>query len=346
VDFTNAQTPAPNPWIRSVGSTLGDEAISVFYGIGTLGAMNPARANTIGEGEAAIEGYTDCLTEVVPWPYDEDEEGIAFDKDNLYGVRTRVWRQTLADGGGDKEWYTAVPRTLPDGYTPVGRCGIGYAYPGDVIGSTPMEGFSWNHRAPNGVLLDTTTDEGLARSIWAPMNLNDKALGVSLDNYLFSYVPWMGGANAWEAYRISALSTSHIGFRGAKLTLTPANNGPSLPCAETFFIGCQDITDDPWTENGPPATITQLATFAVNHTYASVSDPLITVDITLGELVPPADGIPQIFYIWQEPIGSPTGYVTQVVIDGFLGPRTDVPLPWFSSTRNRVAPGGIIQPPP
>ena len=67
--------------------------------IHVLGPMQAVRANTALDYENGewdedsmtmvypeIPGWVPCLTEVVDWPFSEDDEEIPFDQANLYGV--------------------------------------------------------------------------------------------------------------------------------------------------------------------------------------------------------------------------------------------------------------------
>lgn len=323
MDFTRAQT--------------GRE----FRGLGVLPPMNPARANIISVPSEDppydledADGYVPCLTEVVDWPFSEDDAGVAFDQENLYGVRTRVWRRPMADGGGDKEWWTAVPKTLPGGYTACGRCHIGYAQVFDYLGDDPSIGISWNHRTANGALFDGTTPEDIYRARWSPMNLNQRVLTSSISSVSWSAVgyPPFGPLDFWY---VAALASEHIGFRGGKLVITSTNPSGMLAPNNIEIIGASvlDTYDD--------------AVVLDSHSVdigPYTSGPPIQQDITLSEILPSSDGIPWNFWVrydrgaGQSPTGAGQNHDFQ------LSPRTDVPLPWFASQKNRVAPGGIILP--
>ena len=348
MDFTNAQKLAPNPWVRALGY-LNDETLSTFYGLGIIGAMNPARANTSGEGEAEQEGYTECLTEVVPWPYDEDSAGIAFDKDNLYGVRTRVWRQTIADGGGDKEWYVPVPKMLPDGYTEVGRCGIGYSVVFDYIGDSLGVGFTWNHRTAGGVLLDANDPEEGYRMRWSPQGLNQNFYEVGLiDAEIIAVDPI---PNPYDYYKWWLLASDSVGFRSGKVEATLVN--PNYPNtysgSETFTIAYSDMPDwaeEPWEVGDVPAHAHTVGSLTLSASFA-MWEATKDVEVDLGALDFGHNGITKMIYLYSGPYSSGTSYdLVSGAIVFKLGYRCDIPLPWFSSTGNRVAPGGIIQPPP
>lgn len=358
MDFTNAQKNAPNPWLRRIGRNQSIISPITFHGLGVLGAMNPCRASTGEEYNyeteqfEEVEGYATCLTEVVDWPFSEDDAGIAFDQSNLWGVRTRVWRLPIADGGGDKDWWTAVPKTLPAAYTAVARCGL--MQPPDLIydwlGDDPMIGFSWNHRTPTGLLLDTATPEGNARSLWTPMNLNQQVIESTI-SYPVSYSFIDDEDPMTFDAPIALIASSHVGFRGAKVTITVFNPGPTSDpypqtVERTIRLFCAPITSDSWTIlSDPPADMTDLGSFDVSETFAGLASPNVTSEITLGDLKPSADGIPQNFFLYADPIPLTEGEDLHNIDMAFqLSPRTDVPLPYFASQRNRVAPGGIILP--
>lgn len=324
-----------------------------YSGLGVLAPCNPARANTTEEFNydtmmmEEVEGWTVCRTEVVPWPFSADEEGIAFDQANLYGVRTRVWRVPLADGGGDKEWWTAVPKTLPAEYTPCGRCHIGYARVADYIGSDPMSGFEWSHRKANGFIPDTSTDEGAARARWSPMNLNQQVVsGGSISESSLFYVPMPPDFHVYESYRTAALSSDHIGFRGGRATVTLRNDYVSYPITVSvdLKIASLPVTSSGWSSGGPPGDLVDYQTITISATFSGFADPDHTEDFDLDELMPDP-GIRHNFIVYLDPLGSPAAFQPPFNASFVLSPRTDVPLPWFASQRNRVAPGGIIVPP-
>lgn len=344
MQFTNAQRP----------STYDGD----YHGLGVLPYMDPARAETtlefdIGLGELVdAEGYTTCLTEVAETPpFTEDEAGIGFDNANIRWVRTRVWRRPVADGGGDKEWWTAVSKTLPAGYTAVGRCNLVYIF-GDFLGDNPMNGFSWNHRTPtSGYLLDVGTAEGLARSQWAPMNLNDQVVPADIgDVYTGQWAYYSNPPNVFPddvVWIVAAIATNHVGFRGGKMvfTLGPGYAGMvPVSGSATLEIIAVSVLDtwDPSNESATSGVVQVLESHVLSWSFATFLDPPAVINITLGDLRPTGVGVPFNLYIRYAVLTAPV-YVSSHVFQ--LSPRTDIPLPYFASQRNRVAPGGIVQPP-
>lgn len=324
-----------------------------------LGEMVPVRAvpGYDYDEDEEVTGRALVITEVVPWMHDEDDEGVAFDRANLCGVRNFCLRRPLADGGGDDNDWVAVPRSLPGGYTAVGRCGI--LIPGlyaDHIGDTgPYTAQSWNHRTHTGLLWDTSDPEQAARSQWAPMNRNQLTLNGSIGPFSWGAAyPEDDEDPEWalNAIPIAGLASSHIGFRGGRIELTFINAGPFWPhtVRRNFTIACWPITDDPWIyAEHPPANKEDLHTINASHEFTTPgADYTETFD--LPELKPSQDGIPCHFYLVGRTSNEEGPDDYNVVFLGrfsfayYLSPRTDVPLWYFASMGNRVAPGGIIIP--
>ncbi len=345
-DFLKNQQPAPNPWARRQGYADG---LPGFYGLGVIGAMDPCQANTgldydippyPGEGP----GSATIWTEVIDWPFSEDEDGCAFDQANLYGVRTRCIRLPIADGGGDDDYWTAVPKELPAEYTDVGRCGIVELF-ADHLGD-PMAGISWNHRTATGNLLDTSTAEGQARSEWGPRNLNqqviegDMVFGTLYDDDGNAFAP-LGG-----------ICNNHVGFRRIKIVATvlnPGAFGTGYPhtVTRTLNVYCVPVTADPWVYyNDPPPENEALGSFTVSHTFTSGTPSSVDYEFELADMVPSSPGIVQNFAMWADGTGVTSGieWLIFIQLHFILSPRTDVPLWYFASRANKCAPGGIVEP--
>jgi hypothetical protein len=319
-----------------------------------LGPMHVARAQVALEYDyeemdwVEVDGWTFCLTEVIAWPFAEDEEGVPFDQANLYGVRTRTWRRPLADGGGDSDdYWTAVPKTLPVGYTRVNR-GEGILPDGfyaDYLGSDLMGPKSWNLRTPTGLLLNATTDPDGLRAQWAPMNQSQRVssvvIGDAFSGQWVEYVPeefYTGSDRYW----VALISDNHIGFRNCKLTWTFGTS--FIPSSGTFEIIAVRADEywDPIDADNPPPSLEVLASGTV---VLSSGDTLPKVmEFDLGPLIPASIGIPFKFFIrYHEEDGAYPGiYGSHSLI---LSPRTDVPLWYSASMGNRVAPGGYVAPP-
>lgn len=328
-----------------------------------LGIMIPVRASTgldyyIPPYPGEVEGAATVLTEVIDWPWSEDEEGFAFDQSNLYGVRTACWRLPLADGGGDKDDWVAVPKTLPGGYTAVGRCGLTEAplYGPHLDGITPYTYANWNHRTHTGLLWDTTDTLQALRATWSPMNRNQSVYQLDVsdiysgmwDYYIDDTTVPSGTETGWLA---ALLADSHIGFRGGRVdvTITSTSFGTSYPYSgsATLEVVClrADKFWDPYDADAGD-TPTVLDSASVSWSFGAVTDPPVTTSVSLGSMKPSETGIPHNFwlrYAYDASGGSPAPvYYTRH--NTFLGPRTDVPLWYFASMRNRCAPGGIILP--
>lgn len=314
-----------------------------------LGPMQAVRASVVvsyewdyeTEQEIEVEspGSAHCLTEVIEWPFSEDEAGVSF-PGNLYGVRTRCWRQPLADGGGDMDWWTAVPKTLPSGYTLVPRYGGTYSlisgFYHDYIGDDPMAGFSWNLRTAGGVLLDLLDSEQSARAQWSPMNLNQQCYNNSSPAFF-----WMGDVEGHGDYYLALLAQDHIGFRGGLATLTSSQG--------VERSGEMEI----W---GHPVTGTYVDDAVLIDSVTLTAPPRISppvgepgpivpsvTEVSLPAMLPTSDGIRWNFY------GkiTPSDWINELATVGKvfqLSPRVDVPLFYCASMGNRVSPGGIILP--
>lgn len=331
-NFVNTQKEGINQF-----ALLGGQ-VSVHFGLGVLPQTQPARAVVIDE---FTEGTLDCLTEVFDWPFSQDENGIAFDQNNLYGVRTQTIRQIDGDGGGDRfdEELVAVPRSLPSGYTAVGRCGHVVPLIQDFLqGISPSQ--------PGNVIIRNATSDDVYtndpyKKIWTPMNRGSQGYqtnfiwGVTIDgNSDYSYI-----------------ATDHIGFRtGGKLVTTISGHAGdpskvwdhsgvlefySLDSDETSglnYIGQisadlyrnfdDNIVETPINFTLPAKTLGKTSNFFVKGTLT-----LRDTDMSGNPSNPPT---------YTQDVG--TWFPAQLT----LGPRTDVPLWYFASKGNKCAPGGIV----
>jgi len=352
--FRNNQRPAPNPYNN-------DANPPGFWGLSGIGGMTCAQGGNNEFGDPDSENYETVLTQVIDWPFAEDDAGVAFDQANLYGVRTRCWRLAGVDGGGDRDSWTAVPKTLPAEYTAVGRCGIQPVY-GDYLGASPLTyPVAWNHRTPtSGYLLDVGTAEGSARSYWTPRSYNQEVItmqtvsgftsgtGSVTDAYRRIVPP---GTYPADYYIVDTLDLNSPGFRGGSLELIPIN--PNYPAAYTgsttlvfAYMDLNEVQDDPWIEDHPPATLVTVGTITITESWA-LNDPATapTQTISLPAFDFGQNGKAKAFYIYHGPYNEAGGYSLLTSVPTFsLSPRTDIPLWYFASTRNKVAPGGIIQP--
>lgn len=348
-NFRNNQIPAANPFYAG-------DAVPGFWGLSVIGGKTAVQANTAYDYELSeeVEGYQTIWPEVIDWPFSEDEEGVAFDQANLRGLRTRCVRLPLADGGGDNdEWWVAVPKTLPSGYTEVGRCGIIVPLYADHLGD-PMIGVSWNHRTAGGLLLDTGTAEGSLRAQWGPRNRGQKTLGADVSDIysgMWTYYINEPGATPNETgWIVAPIALTHVGFRGGRIEITLNSDSCTNTWPDSGTLSLQVVAiraDKFWdpfdADAGDQPTVLQ--TISVPWSFALPGDPPVTTTHTLNALIPSGIGIPFHFFLRYE-------YNPGVVVTGvyrsrhncFLSPRTDIP-PWlFASTRNKCVPGGIVMP--
>ena len=340
-DFLNSKVGTLNPFV--------------------LGPMQVVRANTTFDYGAGywdedlmeyvypeIPGWVACLTEVIEWPFSTDDAGVSF-PGGLYGVRTRAWRQPLADGGGDMDWWTAVPRELPAEYQAAGRYSVLVSgFYTDYLGDNPAAGTVWNHRTPTGLLLNSTNDPDGHRALWTPMNLNQQVVEVTIsDAFSGQWVPYVDAPfGGTILYWVAALDSQHVGFRGGKLTFTVAATAfgamPESGSAD-FEIVAVPLNEfwDPYDCDDSDLPVS-LTSGTVSWSFASYADPPVVVDVDLGDMRPPP-GIPCRFFIRYPTSGDVPIYQSSHYVR--LSPRVDVPLWYSASMGNRVAPGGIIVPP-
>lgn len=344
-----------------------------FAGRSILGRMRPIHVDVPGD-------WAPCLAHVSEWPFAEDAAGVPFDVANIWALRTRSLGH--ADGG-EADHYTAVPRILPPEYTAVGRCGrVPLIY--DHLGEDPMQGVvefdgmtfvtrpvRWR-TATGQYPTDLTDDDGY---LWVPMNLNQQTIhfGQSTDEDTggpdftggFSEAGDSGTGVAFGGPDCSVPSTigptltrnfaylsagRHVGFRGGKIRVG-FFSGSSYPCG-IFTVGDIRIVIG-YSDSAPDGTaLPGTILFDASYTFQDLidigpADPWLTryqIEVSLpAMLVPSAGAAPKYWSVWMGGCFAGVGGV--ILRECHLSPRTDVP-PWFwSSTRNRVAPGGIIVPP-
>lgn len=323
-----------------------------------LGIMHPVRASTtVDELSNEVEGSALVLTEVIDWPWATDDEGFSFDQSNLYGVRTACFRLPLADGGGDKDDWVAVPKTLPSGYTAVGRCGLTEAplYSGHLDSITAFSGAGWNHRTATGLLWDTSDPLQALRALWSPMNRNQTVCTADISDiystmWSFYYNDPMDPDPAWV---VAPIVSSHVGFRAGRVEITINANSmeASWPNSGSRTLEVVAVRSDkfwdPLDADGSDQPEV-LDSASVSWNFSAPTDPAVTTDYNLGAMTGADTGVPYDFFFRYEydnagGTQSPAPvYFTRH--NTFLGPRTDVPLWYFASMRNRCAPGGIIIP--
>jgi hypothetical protein len=337
-----------------------------FWGVGMPGRLAPVQ--TTSEGIQSYPNVVPILTQVVEWPFDEDDAGVPFDAGDIWGVRTRC---LLESGGGEIDWWTAVPRVLPEGYTPVGRHGRIVPFIDDHLGDNPFVGRVRNPygygdeiwpvrwRTPTGQYPSDLTDDGY---LWVPMNLNQQTVDASyINGPTFTessssglasgigpigfppicVIPYTAGPNPYLDWGYNSVG-EHVGFRGGKLVLFALHTGFCAPAYAGFLrvvIGWDDAT--PATDALPP-NIEYDESFSVGDlslTSAVAYNWRWDLEVMLPALLSPLGTRKH----WIVFVGSCQAGDALVDVSGiFLSPRTDIPLWYWSSTRNRIAPGGVV----
>lgn len=312
-----------------------------WHGMAAIPQTQPAR------GGSDVDQWTPCLTEVYDWPWSADAAGIPFDQSNLYGVRTRAWN--LGDGNGDKDWLTAVPRTLPSGYVESRRSHVESPLIYDALGDNPLLGnfyddadeyfLHWQLRYARGAFPSWTTidetNEKLAR--WRPKNLNQlfftNSINVINDGFYIER-PTISD----PCWYISYLRF-HQGFRGVRIRLyTYVNDSDPTPPTS----GVADIklgySDAPPTYPNFNGTDIYTGSLGVgtdtgpgpgyDHVY------LNTLIVSASSL--PAIGAEKFFCAFLGHYANGPGHI--MIVD--WGPRTDIPLWYFASMGNKCVTGG------
>lgn len=315
VDFLNGKTGGT--YINAIGPAFTTRAnVSIEY------IFNPM--TTLFE-PTEVNGWKACLTEVMDGRFSVDAAGVSFG--SVYWVRTRTWRQRMADGGGDvANTWVAVPKTLSAAYTPAGRMGVQSGHTADYIGGSPKAGFEWNRRGPRGDLIDTAAGiDQYQRTRWSPMNYNQEVWGGGGAWYTVGFAPFGPTDFLYE----SALESDVVGFRGGVLTITSTNALATGGTVKVF--GYSVLAAYPGV---------QVASFSVSI-GAHAPGPAVVVTVSLPEVKPTTDGIRWNFYMQID--YSPSAPVQPGINWAFQwSSRVDIPLFYDASMGNRVAPGGYI----
>lgn len=299
--------------------------------------------------------WAPCQTQVIEWPWAADDAGVPFDQSNLWGVRTRCWGIDEVNNPGDRDWWVAVPKTLPVGYTPRGRSHVQpmiYDHLGDdpMRGVVEIDGFGYSTRpirwrTPTGQYPSDLGDEGY---LWVPMNLNQE---VHAKNFNTGWgtespaTPLPGFPATNFRNRQIADVGMHIGFRGGKVRFEWRKSTPTISGASEYKLRSGYSDSAPSFGDHPTSIIdTKTISIAADATALGWNG---THYVWLWEYDLPA---------LLAPIGARKYFFTTLSSvaagdqPGFwdfsikYSPRTDVPLWYWASQRNRVAPGGIIQP--
>lgn len=313
--------------------------------------------------------WAPCQTQVIDWPWSTDEAGVSFDQSNLYGVRTRCWSTDDIGNPGDRDWWVAVPKSPSVAYTRRGRSHVQpmiYDHLGDYPfqGVVVIDGFGYSirpvrWRTPTGQYPTNLAGDGY---LWTPMNLNRLTIGIDPLDLAGGFteaddsgiasgfdgpgctIPVSSGPNltrSWDYFQVAR----HVGFRGGKMLLYSYTNQTCAP----FSSGTARIVIG-W-DDALPSTTALPPNIAFDQSYA-FSDLIdigsgggynwrfeLTVNLP-SMLIPTSEGEPKYWIFW---IGScMTG--SNIVNLGAtnLSPRTDVPLWYWASQRNRIAPGGVL----
>ncbi len=350
IPYRSNQRYGVHPYIAATSRTSGLQ----FWGHALLGQMGPIQASVDGRQ------WSPCLTQVIESPWTEDEWEIPIDTDNVYAVRTRCWHH---EDGGEVDWLTFVPRVLPDGYEAKGRCGHVVPLIQDFLGPNPFAGVVDEFDVQVPVYWRTKTGLGPSEDgyLWTPMNLNQQVYETTInDNPLGGtwYVEDLDPGPSFDlSFWYKKTYGPHIGFRAARITgitYISATAGVPNPCLTNIrlVIGWTD-PDDP-----DPVHVSDL-NILYDHTFTggSMTDnngPIAGFpfshawDINVsGPLCAPTLGKRMKFHLalnHHTPSGGGTNGYNGTDFYVHLGPRHDVPLWYWASERNRVAPGGIVIP--
>lgn len=355
--YRHPQTAGVNPIAAAAG--VGDPYV---WAMGVPGALTPTRTDI-------PAGWVPCLTRVMECPWTEDEAGVEIDTGAVWAVQTR-WTH---DGDGGEEYrYTMVPRVLPMGYTPRGRNHVvPHIY--DHLGENPMLGVvEWDGmnyvdrpvrwRTPTGQYPPDLNGDGY---LWVPMNLNQQIISLPAGvtwSFAFSEAdnsgvasgftgpgcstPVTAGPNltrGWNYYNIGR----HVGFRGGKMKFYLYDNATCSPFNSGSFkivIGHSSVV--PETDELPPDI-----EFSGEYQFSDLVNIgsgggynwRFELEVDLPEMAPSPTATPPYWIAFAGSCQAGSGSFLLEYIK--LSPRHDVPLWYWSSTRNRVAPGGVILPP-
>ena len=341
---------------------------STAYGLGVIGINEPAQASEITQGSAAaalnmgpdmpsppLFRWKPIVAMVTDWPWATDEIDTPFDQSDLWALRTRCCRvgDEFSGDGGEVDWWTAVPKVLPAGFTPRGRAGIIGGIDADHLGDFPAYGpvtwdpfflqystrsISWREpREINGSGALSTYPS----YAWAPCNLSRVSLPIA------EPTSWYGDGTA--AYSLGMMREvpnaatgspplpplKHLGFRGGRFESTGAGGGPYAP-AGTVTVSVA------YGDTSAPASMADV-TVVWSEDITTAAAGYRTIGSCLAPLSPDADARKYWFFIVRIVNGTTGGY-SGVYGDPRMSPRTDIP-PWFTAiTGNKVAPGGTISP--
>lgn len=282
-----------------------------------------------------------CLPEVIDWPFATDSANLAFDQANLVGIRGLCYNDHANGNQELDDYWIAVPRAFPAGYTRRGRLPDGpYGFGGlqptvsgnQYILRETLTPNTWYPGAPS-----TTPPQG-----WAPTNVGQQVYPASVD--LFGN--YWGSDGASTIWCLSQLPL-HCGFRDARLTLSAlfGPSGPSAGLSTTISI-CWDEPGTVLNNSTTPPQLPAHTLWSQTVALTSYTGPVggypgtgTYVINSIGSILQPRK-YPVIHYLVQK-----SGYGTSStgpVANFDLGPRTDIPAPFTVTTGNLVAWGGTI----
>ncbi len=362
IPYNRSKIVGANPFIVRNG-----QGYSTEYGLNIIGINEPAQASGFTDGSAAaalnmgpdmpsppIFRWKPIVAMVTDWPWATDEIDTPFDQSNLLALRTRcciVGEEGDIGAGGEVNWWTAVPKVLPVGFTPRGRAGIIGGIGADHLGDFPAYGpVTWDPyylqystreikwREPlqiNGAGTATYTGYG-----WVPCNLSRVSLPIAEPTYWYG----AGGStyNLGLMREVPNAATGggpprpplrHLGFRGGRFESTGPGAGPYAPAGTVTVSVAYSDTDAP----ASMADVTVLWSEDITTAAAGYR----TIGSCLAPLSAGATARKYWFCIVRVVNGA-IGNRSSVYGDPRMSPRTDIPA-WFTAiTGNKVAPGGTI----
>lgn len=329
-----------------------------------IGINEPAQQSGFTQGSAAaallmgpdmpgppVFGYKPIVALVEDWLWDKDEIDTPFDQANLWAVRTRCCSVNPVAGltNGEVDWWTAVPKVLPSGFTRRGRAGIIGGAASDLFGDFPAYGpVTWDAdflqyygrvtqwreaREINGFLATYAGYE------WTPCNLSRVSLQFRSPTFWYNdgtstYDLGLMRENENAATGLPPLpALRHLGWRGGRFGSTGPGAGPYAPSGTVIVSVAYGETDSP----ASMADVTVLWTLDFTTTPSGY--------VTIGPCLAPTSAAPGARKYWffiVKTVDDVSGTRSIINITPRMSPRTDIPA-WFTAvTGNKVAIGGTI----
>lgn len=315
-----------------------------YFGFNALGRTRPIQAQQDPGfyGPPFPLGQDYCLPEVIDWPFSVDSQGLAFDQANLYGIRGLCYNDKANSNQESDDFWIAVPRTLPAGYTRVGRA-LGDAY--GFGGLTPnVNGNSYRLRSPGTPAAPGTPNHfypgpgAFDVQTWAPCNVSQQTYDASVDNY-YDFWGDDGAPGPFSNYCMRTIGP-HCGFRDARLELSalfgPTGPGPGSVKISIYWDEPGTVLDNTTHPPQLPAHLLYSTTVAYSSFSGTWPGTGTYVISSVGSLLQPKK-YPVLHYLLQQNAGTSTSGPS---ITARFGPRTDIPPPISCTTGNRYAPGG------